>query len=51
MDRLLYSESPSSLNEIQSENVVKRLDSMQAFFILFAISFGPTFIALNLTVQ
>lgn len=51
MDRLLNPESPSNQSEIQSENVVKRLDSLQAFMILFAISFGPTFIALNLSVQ
>lgn len=32
------------------ERTMVRFDSYQAFFILFAVSFGPTFIALNLSI-
>jgi heme/copper-type cytochrome/quinol oxidase subunit 4 len=40
-----------SSDESDDQEVVKRFDSLQAFFILFAVSFGPTFIALNLSID
>lgn len=35
----------------KEEEVTKLITSTEAFFILFAVSFGPTFIALNLSVD